>query len=165
MAWFSLKVFKSIECFMYVFCNLAPNNEYLPIDYGEKKIDTVKQSYDRWGLCWDSRLFWMGYYFGAYCLRAGYIFYSFFRWTGLFDSLADYAGSQKRIIEEQACINRHTSCKYLGFPRANRMFCGAETYVFHAGNVSFRLVKRKKPASILKKMLAGFYWDFSKLFQ
>ena len=26
---------------MYVFCNLAPNNEYLPIDYGEKKIDTV----------------------------------------------------------------------------------------------------------------------------
>lgn len=42
---------------MYVFCNLAPNNEYLPIDYGEKKIDTVKQSYDRWGLCWDSRLF------------------------------------------------------------------------------------------------------------
>jgi hypothetical protein len=37
------------------------------------------------------------------------------------------------------------------------MFCGAETYVFHAGNVSFRLVKCKKPASILKKMLAGFY--------
>lgn len=34
---------------MYVFCNLAPNNEYLPIDYGEKEIDTVKQSYDRWG--------------------------------------------------------------------------------------------------------------------
>ena len=32
---------------MYVFCNLAPNNEYLPIDYGEKEIDTVKQSYDR----------------------------------------------------------------------------------------------------------------------
>ena len=29
---------------MYVFCNLAPNNEYLPIDYGEKKIDTVKQA-------------------------------------------------------------------------------------------------------------------------
>ena len=48
---------------MYVFCNLAPNNEYLPIDYGEKEIDTVKQSYDRWGLCWNSRLFWMGYYF------------------------------------------------------------------------------------------------------
>lgn len=42
---------------MYVFCNLAPNNEYLPIDYGEKEIDTVKQSYDRWGLCWNSRLF------------------------------------------------------------------------------------------------------------
>ena len=106
----------------------------------------------------------MGYYFGAYYLRTGYIFYSFFRWTGLSDSLADHARSQKRIIKEQACINRHTGCKYLGFPHAKHTFCGAETYVSHARNVGFRLVKRKKPASILKKMSAGFYFIFSELF-
>ena len=81
---------------MYVFCNLAPNNEYLPIDYGEKEIDTVNQSYDRWGLSWNSRLFSMGYYSGTYYLCAGHIFYGFFRWIGLSDSLAGDAGSRKR---------------------------------------------------------------------
>lgn len=81
---------------MYVFCNLTPNNEYLPIDYGEKEIDTVKQSYDRWGLCWNSRLFWMGYYFSTYYLCAGHIFYGFFWWIGLSDSLAGNAGGRKR---------------------------------------------------------------------
>ena len=50
------------------------------------------------------------------------------------------------------------TCKYLGFPRAKHTFCGAETYVSHAGNVGFCLVKRKKPASILKKMSAGFLY-------
>ena len=41
---------------------------------------------------------------------------------------------------------------------AKHTFCGAETYVSHAGNVGFCLVKRKKPASILKKMSAGFLY-------
>ena len=31
---------------MYVFCNLAPNNEYLPIDYGEK--NSVIQCSYKW---------------------------------------------------------------------------------------------------------------------
>lgn len=128
---------------LYVcFCNLAPNNEYLPIDYGEKRL-TRSNNRMIGGVCagiadyfeWDITLVRIIYVLAT--------FLQLFRWTGLSDSLANHAGSQKRIIKEQACINRHTGCKYLSFPHAKHTFCGAETYVSHAGNVGFRLVKRK----------------------
>lgn len=45
------------------------------------------------------------------------------------------------------------------------MLCGAEFYVFHAGNVGFCLAKHKKAASILDMMPAAFYLGFSELCQ
>ena len=79
---------------LYVcFCNLAPNNEYLPIDYGEKRL-TRSNNRMIGGVCagiadyfeWDITLVRIIYVLATF-------FYSFFRWTGLSDSLADHAGS------------------------------------------------------------------------
>lgn len=78
---------------LYVcFCNLAPNNEYLPIDYGEKRL-TRSNNRMIGGVCagiadyfeWDITLVRIIYVLAT--------FLQLFRWTGLSDSLADHAGS------------------------------------------------------------------------